>query len=282
MDRVEDRVEDRRDPPPVRCLGDAQQRREVARLGRNEDRRCGGVGCEIERVLGQAEHEVGSRPRAARELVGRSRVHADAEPGRFQLPDRILEMPERRIRQAAEIDHVGARLPHRASAGQDGIDRERRCIDDLGEDADVVARQVEAAALAEIGRQVLELVRTALERQAERGGQMVEVGTAPPRHEDAIRRHGPRQASRDDGFGHQRGDLHADVEDGPVEAGIAQARQDLLEAGSRQMPRQEQDMLTHALVLRFRISHHFAAFSERNSKSKSTSNINGFQCGLWI
>ena len=154
-------------------------------------------------------------PRA--QLVGDSRVHADAESRGFQLPDRILEMRERRIRQAAEVDHVGARLPHRVGARQDGIDRKRRCIDDLGEDADVVARQVEAAALAEIARQVLEFVRPALERHAELGREAVEIGAAAARHQDPARVDRPRQAAGDDGLGHQRRDLHADVEDGPVE-----------------------------------------------------------------
>ena len=44
--------------------------------------------------------------------------------------------------QAAEIDHVGAVGPQRCRARRQRIERERRRVDDLGEDADVVARQI--------------------------------------------------------------------------------------------------------------------------------------------
>src|SRR5262249_55484605 len=81
--------------------------------------------------------------------------------GVLELAHGIFELRKRRVRQAAEIDHVGAGPAHGGGARQDGVDAQRRGVDDLGEDADVVARQIEAARLAEIGRQILQLLRPA-------------------------------------------------------------------------------------------------------------------------
>ena len=55
-------------------------------------------------------------------------------------------------------------------------------VDDLGEDAQVVAREVEGfrPAQSEIGRQVDDLVRPALHRQAEMGGERLGIARQRP------------------------------------------------------------------------------------------------------
>jgi hypothetical protein len=187
-----------------------------------------------------------ARARAAPQLFGRGRVDADLQAGAFELAHRVLQMRKRRVGQATEVDHVGARRPHRRGARQDGLDGHRRDVDDFGKDAHVVTREVEVAAvLAEIGRQVLHLLRPALERHAELGAKAGEIGAAAARHQDAVGVHRARQPARDDRLGHQRRDLHADVEDRPFELGAAESRQNLLQARPCQVTGEEQDALNH-------------------------------------
>ncbi len=158
-------------------------------------------------------------------------------------------MREGRIGQAAEIDDVGAGFAHARRACPDFVYGERRGIDDLGEDAHVVAGEIRRVpALAEIGREVFQLLGTALERHRELRAQSPEIRPAAARQQDAIGLHRPRQAAGDDGLGHQRGDLDADVVDGPVEARVGKLGQHLLEPRSREMSGQEQDSLGHCFV----------------------------------
>src|ERR1700758_1622140 len=108
-------------------------------------------------------------------------------------------MRKGRVRQASDIDHVGAGRAHRAGAVEDVLDPHGRGIDDLCEDADVIAREVETAtSLAEVRGQVFQLLRSALERNAEFSAQACEVGAAAPGHDDARRIHRTRYAARDD------------------------------------------------------------------------------------
>ena len=133
---------------------------------------------------------------------------------RLQPSHRRFKMGERRIGQAAEIDDVGASAPQRARARAQRVERQRGSIDDLSEDAQVMAGEIgRAAAFAEIGRQVLHFVRAALKGRAKGLRQAVEIGPAAARQHDAARWQRAGQAIHQDRFGHQRGDLHADVQD---------------------------------------------------------------------
>jgi hypothetical protein len=79
---------------------------------------------------------------------------------------------EPRTGAAAEIDHVGPLCAQCLGACQQAVKWQQRRIDDLSEDARVMARQIlRRATAAEIGRQVGEFIRSALEWQAEFGGQ---------------------------------------------------------------------------------------------------------------
>ena len=78
-----------------------------------------------------------------------------------------------------------ARIARRAR--QDGLDAERGRVDDLGEDAHVVARKIDAAAaLAEKRRQILQLLGAALERHAEFGCKPGEIGAATTGHHNPV------------------------------------------------------------------------------------------------
>src|SRR4030095_4988443 len=92
-------------------------------------------------------------------------------------------MRKRSVWDTAEINHIGTGCTHLACPTQYGVDSECRRIDDLCEYTDVVAGQVEVtSALSKIGGQVFKLIRAALERNAEFSTQVIEVGTAAPRH----------------------------------------------------------------------------------------------------
>ena len=77
-------------------------------------------------------------------------------------------MREWRVRQATEIDDVGALGAQDFSAGDDRLEAHLRSIDNLGEDSERMPRQVDRGArFAEEFRQVLEFVRSALEGSVE-------------------------------------------------------------------------------------------------------------------
>src|SRR5262245_29266402 len=96
-------------------------------------------------------------------------------------------MGKRRVWQAAEIDHVGAGGAILSGAPQDVIEREGRRVDDLREDAYVVAGEIARLALAaEEFREVVDVVGTAHHRHAVVGADGVEVDAAATREDDAI------------------------------------------------------------------------------------------------
>src|SRR5690348_1897490 len=155
-------------------------------------------------------------------------------------------MRKRRVRQAAEINDVRARCAHCARALKDCINAERGCIDDFGENSNVVARKVEiASALSEIRGQILELLGPALEGHAEIGAQAIEIGAAPARQQHARRIQRTRQPAHDDRFCHEGCDLHADVDDRPAESRIAHAGKNLFQTRLRQVPGKEGDAFAH-------------------------------------
>ena len=185
---------------------------------------------------------------AALKLVHGAGIDADRQSRGLELPNGILEMRERRIRETAEIDHVGAGLAHLGRTAEDRVDRQGRCFDDLRKDAYVVPRQIGAVpAFAEIRWEILQFLGAALERHAEFGTQAREVRPAPAGQQDAAGVDWAWQPPGDDRFRHQRGDLHADVEDRPVEPRVGKSRKHFLEPRTREVAREEQDSLRHRL-----------------------------------
>ncbi len=224
MDGIEDRIGEIAEPPRLGGIDRPQQRIEVAGNCRDEDRHGAALVGYRKRRFRQAEQKVRAGPVAAPELVRIGGVHADPKTLELQRANRFFEMRERRIGQAAEIDHVGAGRSETPGLLNDRRYADLGRLDDLGKDADVGARQIgRRAAAAEEGRQIGDLVGAAHERHAEFGGKPVEVGAAAAGHHDPIRRHRARHAAADDGLGHQRRHLHADVEDLAVEVAGAEA-----------------------------------------------------------
>ncbi len=126
-----------------------------------------------------------------------------------------------RVGQAADVDDVGPAPDIRVGAPHDLRDRQCGCLDDLGEDADVVAAHILGftRAAEEIGN-VLELVRPALEGHAEILTQTPQIGAAAAGKQDLVGLDRLRQAALDDLLGHQGRDFHADIQHLPVEPAI--------------------------------------------------------------
>ena len=72
------------------------------------------------------------------------------------------------------------------------------------------------------------------------------VSAAATGYQNPIGLHRTWHAAGDDRFGHERGNLDADIEDRPIEPGILDAGQDLLEPRPREMTGEKEDALSHA------------------------------------
>ena len=101
------------------------------------------------------------------------------------------------------------------------------------------------AALAEIGRQVDQFVRPALERNAEVGRQRIDIHADAARQNDAIGGERSLQPVADDGIRHQRGDLDADVVNAPAAFLEADPLDRLDEPGLGQVAGQEEEPFSH-------------------------------------
>ena len=149
-------------------------------------------------------------------------------------------MRKRHIRLAADIDDVGALRGEHGGTRDERLDRQRRRLDDLGEDAHVVAGKVGGPArLAEVERQIDDLLRPALERHAVMALQLVEIHAGAPGHDNAVGVERPLQAIAHDRLGHQRGDLYADVGDTPGSGRQAELGDRPVEAGLGELARQK-------------------------------------------
>ncbi len=168
MDRVEHRIGDEGDAGLLGRLDGAPERIEIAGNRRDQHRRHLAVEGQRQRVLVEAEQVVRPCPRADPEFVLAGGIDADGKAFGLQRPHRLAEQRKRRLRQAAEVDDVGAGRGKRVRPRDQCLDRQHRRIDDLGEDPDVVAGKVgRLAGPAEERRQVGDLVRAAHERHAE-------------------------------------------------------------------------------------------------------------------
>ena len=159
-------------------------------------------------------------------------------------------MRKGRVRQAPEIDHIGALGAQKLGARENRLGAHLRSLDNLGEDPQRMARQIERrAGLAEKRRQVLQFIGAALEGSLELLREARKVGAAAARDDHAIGFERARQPAHENGLGHQRRDLHPHVEDRPVERRRPQPLQDLLEALLSEAAGQEQNPLPHAATL---------------------------------
>ena len=197
MDRVEDRVGEERPARPQQPFAGLAQAVQLAVAGRDQHRHGIGLEGEVERVLVQAEQEVGPGPRTPPQLRLIAGIDADQPALRLERLHGLFQMRKRRIGQAAQVDHVRTLGAQCRGAGHDLLDPERRRLDDLGEDAAVVAGEVAPAGLAaeELG-QVLELLRAQPHRHAQLRPERVEVALAAARQR---RSPWPRQEHRSGG-----------------------------------------------------------------------------------
>jgi len=117
-----------------------------------------------------------------------------------------------------------------------------------------VWRSVRPAATATSGRDADHLIDLCDSLLSERGevssarigAEAVEVSAAATGYQNPIGLHRTWHAAGDDRFGHERGNLDADIEDRPIEPGILDAGQNLLEPRPREMTGEKEDALSHA------------------------------------
>ena len=174
---------------------------------------------DVQRLLVQAQQEIGAGLAAAQQLVGIGGIDARLVAVLLQRAHRLLQMRKRRIGQAAEIDDIGAFVRQVLGALQDRLDGQRRGVDDLGEDLDVVFGHVGGLARAAEKARECPSPRRARARRARRNagsGRSRSARQRPGQH-DLVGLDRLRQAPQDDVLGHQRRDLHADIEHLPVE-----------------------------------------------------------------
>ena len=157
-------IEDSAEASLLRLFSGAIKRGEIAVLGRNQHRSRAGLFGDREIALGEAEEIIRAGGSAATQLVRVGRIDADSQSPRLQFSHRVFEMGERGVRQASEIDDVGALDAQEFGAGENRFEAQLRRIDDLGEDFQRMARQIERrAGLAKKRRQVFQFIGAALE-----------------------------------------------------------------------------------------------------------------------
>src|SRR5579872_2168446 len=224
MDGIEDWVQNTGDPEARGAFGELRQGVEIAVLGRDQYRGCARFEGEVEPILLEAQEKIGAGASAAREFVPLGGIDADAKADAFQRLYAVFKMSEGRVRQAPEVDHIGAGGRHRRGLSDDFVDGKRRGVHDLGENANVVSTQVHLpSAPAKIGGKVLQLIGAPDERYAELFGQSAKVRPATAGDDHARGGERPWQASGDNRLRHQRRDLYADVDDRPIKIGLLQA-----------------------------------------------------------
>ena len=124
---------------------------------------------------------------------------------------------------------------------------EQRRFDDLGEDADVVTRDVHRLTpSSQITRQIRNFVRPAFERNAERLRQMRGIHAGAPGEDHAVRVQRRFQPAQHDRLGHQCGNLHAQIHDVPRHSRRLDAGQDAAQPRFRQMSGQKKQAFRHA------------------------------------
>ena len=224
----------------------AVERGHVAVLLGDQHRNRGDLVGDAQRRLVEAEQEIGARLAAAQQLVGIGGVDAHLVALLLAARATVSSRCGKGVSGRQPRSITLAPLLHIVlGALQDRLDGKRRGIDDLGEDLDVVFGHVGGLPrAAEKNGNVLELVGPAQEGHAEALAQPVEIGAAAAGQHDLVGLDRLRQAPRDDVLGHQRRDLHADIEHLPVEAGIHAAEHGF-EPRPREMSGQEQDAFRH-------------------------------------
>ena len=101
----------------------------------------------------------------------------------------FFQVREVRVRLATNIDDIGAGCCVLATTRHDLFNAECWCLDDLGEDADVMLRKIwRAAAVSEVLRQVDDFIGTAFERNTEFSAELFQVHARTSGHNHPVGR----------------------------------------------------------------------------------------------
>ncbi len=176
MDRVENRVKQKSPACSGKSFRSPVQGIQIAMCRGDEDRCCSHFFSDPQVVFVQTEHVVGPGPASPDKVVIVKGINADCESFVFQGSDRFFQVRERGIRKTADVDDVRPFRSVMRGSFNDFVDFKLRCVGNLGENPQRVFVQIRfLMRFAEVGRQVLQFLGPAFERDIELGGQLFDV-----------------------------------------------------------------------------------------------------------
>ncbi len=182
-------------------------------------------------------------PLQLREICG---IYAHLQPFRTQSGDGFLHMCERRVGEATEVDDIRAFGDKRFCTRKDLRNIHRGGVDDLREDSHVEARKVgRDAASSKIDGEIGDLLRTALERNAEFVGQHGKIGATATGQDHPFGFDRSWQPAQDNFLRHQRRHLDSNIVNSPTLRRLAEARQHPLQSRKGKMAGEEQQAFRH-------------------------------------
>ena len=217
-DRLDDRVDEIADPPPLERLDRRGQGLDPLPEVGDGDYPCAAAG-ELASHLAvrpvDAQHQLRPGLHGGADLGRLEAVDADPHPRAAELPHDVTQRGERHARRAADVDDVGAAGLEIIGRRADRFARQLGRVVDLGQDLDVVRAVVDRGErLAEVAGNLPQVFRALLHAYAEALGQDARLALDQAGQQDQLgaRRH--LEEACDPGRRHQR--RHRDLEDGDL------------------------------------------------------------------
>ena len=198
----------------------------------------------------QAQQVIGARFCAAQQLIVFQGIDTDLVTGAMQGLHGLFQVRERRIRQAADVNHVGPVSFISRGLSQDSVNTDLRRFHYLRENADTVFIQADRRRCAsEKYGQVLNVHSAPLHRHAQRLAQGVQVTLAQPRNNDSVHSVKLMQPATNHLCRHQCGDTYADFSYLISKLHRLHSLQDTPQALFRKFAGQKEDVLGHVCVM---------------------------------
>ena len=248
MDRVQDTVGNERLALRHEFIDQPVQGGHVGVLFRYQDGDCSGFFRYPGAALMQAQQVIRARPGSAQQLFILQGIDADLVTRVMQGLDRLFQVRERRIRQAADVDYISAVTVIPCRTGKDFVHADLRGFHYLGKNAHAVVVQAGRCCLpAEKNGQVLDVHGAPLHRYAQRLAQRLQVTLAQSRDDDPVHTVNLMQPAPDHLCRHQRGDTDADLSCLPGKLGRLHVPKDAPQALLRKLAGEKENVLGHGL-----------------------------------